>query len=529
MLSRVRQFVPPLVAFGAAACIGWAWAGAAPTLAAQDVPAPALPAAQPPDPTGERPQRQTAEERWFVVELQGQRAGWMLEQVERDSDRITTTSRSLLRIGRADTPVEVEFRSVFIETIDHEPVSMAAFQRLGQQPTETHYEFVPDGVRVRTTQGGRTTTTVAPQPEGEWLTPAAAGAFVEARLRAGASEIVTRELDPLTGLEPIVNTLADVTPGAFEVGGTRFEGYRCKVSNSAAGGEPADELRDARGHVVRSSLDLGGLRMLVVRSTREEAVGGPLQGPELMVSTFVRPDRSIAAPRRATRASYLLSVPDGELPDLPNTGSQHVERLAPDRARVRVDASHPHASAPADAGPYLASTSTADADDPEVEALARDALRTLDESAEPAARAERLRRRVFEHVGEKNLGTALASASEVVRTREGDCTEHAVLLAALLRDAGIPSRVAAGLLYVERFAGESDVFGYHMWTQALLPVGAGEPRWIDLDATLPAARAYDATHIALTTSDLAEGDSILALARLTAVLGRLRIEVERAE
>ena len=41
-----------------------------------------------------------------------------------------------------------------------------------------------------------------------------------------------------------------------------------------------------------------------------------------------------------------------------------------------------------------------------------------------------------------------ATAAEVARSREGDCTEHAVLLAALARARGIPARVAMGLVYV---------------------------------------------------------------------------------
>src|SRR5690606_5201760 len=99
----------------------------------------------------------------------------------------------------------------------------------------------------------------------------------------------------------------------------------------------------------------------------------------------------------------------------------------------------------------------------------------------PAVIAEKLRRFVHSYISNKSLDVGLASASEVCRTREGDCTEHATLLAAALRFAGIPSRVVSGLIYAEEFAGRSRIFGYHMWTQALLPDDAGAMRWVDLD------------------------------------------------
>ena len=92
---------------------------------------------------------------------------------------------------------------------------------------------------------------------------------------------------------------------------------------------------------------------------------------------------------------------------------------------------------------------------------------------------------------------------EGARAAEGDCTEHATLLCAMLRADGIPARVGSGLIYADRFAGEEEIFGYHMWTQALLEID-GQERWVDLDPTLP-SRAFDATHIAVATSSLAAG------------------------
>ena len=121
-----------------------------------------------------------------------------------------------------------------------------------------------------------------------------------------------------------------------------------------------------------------------------------------------------------------------------------------------------------------------------------------------------------------------ASAAETARTRRGDCTEHGVLLAAMLRAAGIPSRVACGLIYVDGFVGSENIFGYHMWAEALLDVH-GQPTWVDLDATLGPEAAFDAAHIALTVTALADGQPQDALVTLATIIGRLRIKVESVQ
>ena len=87
----------------------------------------------------------------------------------------------------------------------------------------------------------------------------------------------------------------------------------------------------------------------------------------------------------------------------------------------------------------------------------------------------------------------MGSASVALRTRSGDCTEFAVLLAALARAKGIPTRVAYGLVYADRFSGKKDVFSPHAWVQ----VWTGT-RWQSYDAGIG---QFDATHIALSVGD----------------------------
>jgi hypothetical protein len=112
----------------------------------------------------------------------------------------------------------------------------------------------------------------------------------------------------------------------------------------------------------------------------------------------------------------------------------------------------------------------------------------------------------------KDLNVGYASALEVARKPEGDCTEHAVLLAALGRARGIPTRVVDGIVYVDNYAGREHVFVPHAWTQAYV-----DGRWQSFDAAL---RGFDAGHIALSYGN---GDPWRFFAGFNA-LGRMRIE-----
>lgn len=108
-----------------------------------------------------------------------------------------------------------------------------------------------------------------------------------------------------------------------------------------------------------------------------------------------------------------------------------------------------------------------------------------------------LTRRAFRHLREINF-TGHVSALETYNRRTGDCTESAVLLAALGRAAGIPTKVASGIVYSrERYHGTSNVFMPHAWTLAYV-----DGEWRSFDAAL---EEFDTTHIAFNISD---GDPI---------------------
>jgi len=77
---------------------------------------------------------------------------------------------------------------------------------------------------------------------------------------------------------------------------------------------------------------------------------------------------------------------------------------------------------------------------------------------------------VNSYVSNKTMSQGFGSALDVLYSREGDCTEHSVLLASVLRAGGLPARVAGGLAY------SSGQLVGHMWTEVYVD------RWVTLDA-----------------------------------------------
>ena len=472
------------------------------------------------------------QDRWYTMELMGGKAGYTNVKVSEKDGNITTSSRVKLAIGRGDSGVEVRIETQFVETKDGKPISMKKRESMGQSPVETLYKFVEGGkIEVMTKQAGKTKKETVDAPKEEWMTPAAADRYARERMKAGDKEIAVSMMDPQMGVQVVKSVRTGFTPEQIELGGEKVDAIKTDVSVQM-GTMPitSTEYVDAEGELLQSITAMGGMQIVMKKATRAQATasGGGDKMPEIMVSTFVKPDKAIKGARTLEEGQYLLKVHSGELPDLPTTGSQTVTRVDKTSAKVVVSSTKLNVASEKDASDaaFLAATTMADADDSNIKQFVAKSLKGMDKASN-SEKARKLRDAVHEHIAEKNLGVGMATASEVVRTKEGDCSEHGVLLAAALRAAKVPSRVAVGLIYADQFAGGHDIFGYHMWAQALLPDADGKMAWTDLDATLRGKQVYDATHITLATSALGDNDAMASLMTTAQVMGNLDITIEK--
>jgi len=160
---------------------------------------------------------------------------------------------------------------------------------------------------------------------------------------------------------------------------------------------------------------------------------------------------------------------------------------------------------------YLAPEPLVESDAPAIVAEAERALRGV---VGARARAERLTRYVSALLDKKPT-VSLPSALEVLQTKVGDCNEHTALYVAMARAAGIPARMAVGLVYVR---GAQGAFYYHAWPEVYLDEGNGRGLWLPVDPTLNQFPA-DGTHLRLVRGGLDQQAAIVPL------IGRLRMEV----
>jgi transglutaminase-like putative cysteine protease len=114
------------------------------------------------------------------------------------------------------------------------------------------------------------------------------------------------------------------------------------------------------------------------------------------------------------------------------------------------------------------------------------------------------------------------TAGQICRDLEGDCRQHAILLTALCRAAGIPARTAIGLIYA-RDKGRSPYFGFHMWAEV-----AVNGQWLGLDAILGQG-GIGATHLKMGDHSWSKTATLAPLLPVSQALGKVAIDVVRAK
>ncbi len=136
---------------------------------------------------------------------------------------------------------------------------------------------------------------------------------------------------------------------------------------------------------------------------------------------------------------------------------------------------------------------------------------------DPHEKCKRLTSYIGSHLRLSAFSTSLRPASEVAKTKQGDCTEYAVLLAAVMRSEGVPSRIAVGFAYVPNPAS----FAPHMWTEAWI-----DGQWIPFDATL-GGEVNPLTRLKVTDSALTDNvtNGTLLFIPLLNFLGRATVEI----
>jgi hypothetical protein len=273
------------------------------------------------------------------------------------------------------------------------------------------------------------------------------------------------------------------------------------------GGTTVHAWLDYEGKVVKEEASLG---LVLLRENREDALGGGWEDStplDLVASAAIPVHQSLPEPRTLKQLQLKLVGPeditqfafpprqevrDGTVAivreDLPGLTTYQLPQIDPAFASD------------------LAATPFVQSAHPRLRAQAEQILG----NERDAVKAVRLFLDWTYTTLAKEPSIGMPTALEALDSKKGDCNEHAVLFTALARAAGLPARVAAGVVYLD------GAFYYHAWADVWLG------QWVAVD---PVFRQFpaDATHVKFIQGGPEEHLALLK------VIGQVKMEVMEYE
>jgi hypothetical protein len=453
------------------------------------------PAAPKPVPTnGARP---AVGEEWMGVYYKGGKIGYTHHRLVPEEGGYVFSEESLLRLALLDTPQVVRARISGHAAADFALRDVSFELRSGIGALQASGVVGTKEFRLTLRSGADVSEQVLSLNEPLYL-PSTLRALLQGEA-----------LQPGRTLEALI---FDPTSLKHDRARVTVEGYESVPQGK--GGEQAWRVReefrdvvttawlDATGGVLREE---GPMGLVLVRETFEQALDEGWAA-DTALDLVAREAVPVARPIEDARHRRALRVRlSGIAVDRIPSDSEQVRDgavLTITRAEIAGLESYSLPYAGGDHAEELAPTAFLQSAHPRVREAARAAL-----GGERDARRAAARLNTFVHEYLRKLPTiSIPNALQVLDMREGDCNEHAVLLAALGRAVGLPSRVVAGAVYLD------GVFLYHAWCEVWLG------QWVSIDPALHQFPA-DATHLKLVVGGPDEHVALLG------VIGRLGVEV----
>lgn len=277
---------------------------------------------------------------------------------------------------------------------------------------------------------------------------------------------------------------------------------------------------------LRAQADMPGLgKLTLLRTDRQTALrrgAGGADVPDIGFDQHIPLRQRIPTPYETERAVYRITIKGDDDPasSFARDSRQQVKNVHGNTFELTVHAKAEPAPVEKPGkvkDEFLKNCHFITSDDSVVQEHAR---RAVGREMDPWRKALRIEQWVHTNMQTTNT-EAFATASHVARHLQGDCTEYAVLTAAMCRAVGVPSRTAVGLLYIDGARGPA--MGFHMWTEVWV-----RGQWMPIDATL--GRGYvGATHLKITDHSWYDTKLLTPLFPVFRVLGKISIEILGAD
>lgn len=445
-------------------------------------------------------------DQWFTVLLDGRKIGAFESSREIQGADVVTMQKLDLTLDRAGSRVALSSTETSTETVDGKPLAFRSVSRLSGSETIIDGRVENGAIDITVRNGGATQHRRIPWPQGALLPEGLRLAGLRAGLAPG-TRYRALSFQPSSLDAAAITSVVDAAENVELPRGSR---QLHPVEQTLAFSEAPVHSRtwvDAEQTIYKLTMPVMGVDLTLLACDRVCATA-PNQDSDVFERTLMHSPQALDSRELAGSLRYTLAPRNGGAAlALPITDEQKVvargaQRIVTVRRTAATNAEAPPTREDFLPNDWLQSSA------PEVVSLAH---RAVGDAVQPRERMQRIEDFVRGYIRNKNLDVGYASALEVARKPEGDCTEHAVLVAALGRSLGIATQVVDGLVYVPDFAGRQQVFVPHAWVQAWV-----DGRWQSFDAALA---GFDAGHIALAVGN---GDPWRFFAGLD-MLGRIEL------
>lgn len=430
-----------------------------------------------------------ATETYFAIYLNGGKVGY---SVTRELDAGWSESETVFRSALMGQDLEMRIVSRTRTGSDGRPIEMRYSTESGGRTQVVLAKFSQTEIRATIDNGGVKSERTIPIPPGARVVDDATSNLVLSGAGAQKSFKV-HVLDPTT-VTLIENEVKVNGSAKVEVGGRIVDATLVTVTDPRA----ASKIYfSSKGDVIKIEAALG---MVMLPVSKEVAIS--LDGPrtDLGESAAIKVNPPIDRSLDLLEARF--EVTGADLSRCPSDSYQTVTRLG-DRWMVTIHPvdrmavkDRPISEANRYAKKWIVSSLHIPVGTSQFQNLTKQILggerRVLKASEKISLWIERSMR--------PNAGIGvLRDATEVLASKEGVCRDYAILGATLMRNAGIPSRVASGLIY------ENGQMYYHAWNE----VWSGD-QWVLFDPTR-ASHPTNATRFKLAHGNVEEAFTFTVL------------------
>lgn len=431
---------------------------------------------------------------WMGLYIQGVKVGHShvyKEKIQRKGQTYTRVySEAQMEVSRlGGNLVEMNTTERFLYDERDNPVEAVVKTKMSEQEVEMRVEINPESIVFK--MGGKMVERI-PIKEHFYFEVPVEKLIEQNKLKKGA--VYHYKL-----LDPMAYSISDCR---FEVLGKEkililgktHELWHTKSKLSSLVPVVAEEWINENGELYKSVIQTGFMKITSLKMSQQRAMESSSETVDVALSTVIRTETKLQNPRQIQSMKVeLRGLSEQKIGGFPWEGQSQklIEKkensfiVQTESLIFNEDKALCLPISKEELKSNLESTLFCQSDDPDIRNTAQKIIKKEKNSWKAAKKiAGWIRQEV-----KPNYDVGFASAKEILKNREGDCSEHTVLFTALCRSVGIPARANVGIMYGEEF------FAYHMWPEVYVGQWVDlDPRWFRMDQK--SGEYYtDATHI----------------------------------